>query len=423
MAATEAEADGLSTGDGASAQLDNEKMPLLRNPGPETPGDAKTRRTWFVPKRIAAAVADTLRVVLSAVAAPVRIVIACFYDDQNRFSALLPIFRLGRVFSNQRRRATAQTVGLSAAPDSSDDPHARSLRRNSQARSGQSRKVRHSPSFGSGSTAVTSESELEVEKTRHVEPDGDSPSRHTRSKSMPRSTAEQTAPARRSIRIKLNDEKGLKRFREHKSQASSTSKQAPSDPASAAAMAAAALKSPTSPGASIKDTRYPRAPAPPRPLVPRRQPSYSNNAETPVGSHQKTLVLDLDETLIHSMSKGGRYTTGHMVEVKMQQSIGMGNITLAPQVPVLYFVHKRPHCDEFLRKVRECVAGNRHSVADASCLGLQVVQLGRLHRLGAGIRRSSHRLARTGTQVFCRSAIPAALHLPQWRIRKGPGPG
>lgn len=390
MAATEAEADGPSNGDGASAQLDSEKTPLLGKPGPEGFGDAKASRAWFVPKRIAAAVVGSLSVVLSAVAAPVRMTIACFYDDQDRFSALLPVFRLGRVFSRKRRRVTAQAVGLSAAPGSSDDPLARSSRRNSQARSGQPRKVRHSPSFGSDSTAVTSESELEVEKTRPVKPDGDSPSRHTRSKSMPRSVAEQTAPARRSIRIKLNNEEGLKRLRERKSQASSTSQQASSDPASAAAVAAAALKSPTSPGASIKDTRYPRAPAPPRPLVPRRQPSYSNNVETPVGSHQKTLILDLDETLIHSMSKGGRYTTGHMVEVKMQQPIGMGNITLAPQVPVLYFVHKRPHCDEFLRKVRRCVVRNRHSVADTSYLGLQVVQPGRLHRLGAGIRGSGH---------------------------------
>lgn len=343
-------ADTVSNGHGASAPVDDEKTPLLGSPTPETFGDARESGWWFVPKRVAAAAVGTLRVVLTAITTPVRMVVACFYDDQGRFSALLPVFELRRVFSRKRRRATAQASGLSTAQDSKGDPPAHSSRRDSQARSGQPRKASRLPSFGSDSTAVTSESEFETERTRHVKPD-DSPSRHTRSKSIPRSVAEQTVPAKRSIRIKLNNEEGLKRFKEQKNQGGSTSKQSSSSPASAAAMAAAALKSPTSPGASIKDTRYPRAPAPPRLLVPRRQPSYSNNIETPVGSQQKTLILDLDETLIHSMSKGGRYTTGHMVEVKMQQPIGIGNVTLAPQVPVLYFVHKRPHCDEFLRKV------------------------------------------------------------------------
>jgi CTD nuclear envelope phosphatase 1 len=64
------------------------------------------------------------------------------------------------------------------------------------------------------------------------------------------------------------------------------------------------------------------------------------------------LIIDLDETLIHSMSKGGRYTTGHMVEVKLQQPVGAGGQIIGPQVPILYYVHKRPYCDEFLKKVR-----------------------------------------------------------------------
>jgi CTD nuclear envelope phosphatase 1 len=68
---------------------------------------------------------------------------------------------------------------------------------------------------------------------------------------------------------------------------------------------------------------------------------------------QKTLILDLDETLIHSMSKGGRMSTGHMVEVRLNAaSLGMnsgqGNVG---QHPILYWVNKRPYCDEFLRRV------------------------------------------------------------------------
>ncbi len=70
-------------------------------------------------------------------------------------------------------------------------------------------------------------------------------------------------------------------------------------------------------------------------------------------THQKTLILDLDETLIHSMSKGGRMSSGHMVEVRLNTTyVGVGGqATIGPQHPILYYVHKRPHCDDFLRRV------------------------------------------------------------------------
>lgn len=68
---------------------------------------------------------------------------------------------------------------------------------------------------------------------------------------------------------------------------------------------------------------------PPRPLLNKR---YS----------KKTLVLDLDETLIHSQSRGSKFSAGHMVEVKLQN-----------QLATLYFVNKRPFCDEFLRSVSQ----------------------------------------------------------------------
>ncbi|KAH0022191.1 hypothetical protein KCU80_g15834, partial [Aureobasidium melanogenum] len=84
-------------------------------------------------------------------------------------------------------------------------------------------------------------------------------------------------------------------------------------------------------------------------LVPRRQPSYvmTYNPDPP----KKTLIIDLDETLIHSMAKGGRMSTGHMVEVKLQGPIGGNGMVLGPQVPILYYVHERPYCHDFLRKV------------------------------------------------------------------------
>lgn len=59
---------------------------------------------------------------------------------------------------------------------------------------------------------------------------------------------------------------------------------------------------------------------------------------------RKRLVVDLDETLIHSASRNVSHSNssqGHMVEVRFAIS----------GVSTLYYVHKRPHCDLFLSKV------------------------------------------------------------------------
>ncbi|KAJ2744960.1 Nuclear envelope morphology protein 1 [Coemansia sp. BCRC 34301] len=55
---------------------------------------------------------------------------------------------------------------------------------------------------------------------------------------------------------------------------------------------------------------------------------------------RKTLVLDLDETLIHS-SPQGSYRAHHRIEVVIDK------------VACLYYVYKRPHVDYFLRRVSE----------------------------------------------------------------------
>lgn len=208
----------------------------------------------------------------------------------------------------------------------------------------QTRKMtRRSPSIASVSTAITSDSEIESERPRTRDEEVDFPSHHTRSKSNASSAGEEISPAKRSIRIKLHNEDAL-RQRKAAKKAQSNSQVSPE--------AANALKSPTGPMIAAAKHKFPRAPQPPRPLVPRRQPSYSAKGASAVGPHQKTLILDLDETLIHSMAKGGRFQTGHMVEVKLQASVGAGGQIIGPQVPILYYVHKRPFCDEFLKKVR-----------------------------------------------------------------------
>ncbi|KAI5857125.1 NLI interacting factor-like phosphatase-domain-containing protein [Tricharina praecox] len=127
---------------------------------------------------------------------------------------------------------------------------------------------------------------------------------HHRAKSFGGGGVEDISP-RRSIRIRLYNEETQKN------------------------KASSSVKSPTSPSPSLRLTKYPRAAGPPVPLL-SRKPST------------KTLILDLDETLIHSLAKGSRMSSGHMVEVKLDR-----------QHAILYYVHKRPYCDEFLRKVAQ----------------------------------------------------------------------
>lgn len=54
---------------------------------------------------------------------------------------------------------------------------------------------------------------------------------------------------------------------------------------------------------------------------------------------KKTLVLDLDETLVHSSTRGIRHD--FMVEV------------LNENASLIYYVYKRPHLDYFLKKVSQ----------------------------------------------------------------------
>ena len=56
---------------------------------------------------------------------------------------------------------------------------------------------------------------------------------------------------------------------------------------------------------------------------------------------KKLLILDLDETLVHSTSKGSRYhdKNCHLIEVLIEKHV------------CLYYVYTRPHVDFFLKKV------------------------------------------------------------------------
>ncbi|PVH94141.1 hypothetical protein DM02DRAFT_618847 [Periconia macrospinosa] len=337
----------------------DEKTPLLHD---SQPAPSKSR---MFPQRVSGFLVGSITFVLSPVVAVGHYVIACFRNDQGNFSIFAPVYHMARPFSRTRRKKTKRNAqAMLAGADSEISEKSKGRRRLSIAQSkGRNRRSPSVTSIASTSTAVSSDSELDSERPPTRDSDRDTPSRHTRSKSnASSSTTEEIAPARRQIRIRLHNEESL---RQRKSAKKTTSRQgSKAGSTQVSPEAAAALKSPTGPMSSKQLTKFPRAPQPPRPLVPRRQPSYSASGVSAVGPHQKTLILDLDETLIHSMAKGGRFTTGHMVEVKLQHPVGAGGQIIGPQVPILYYVHKRPYCDEFLKKVMMCARLCKDCVAN-----------------------------------------------------------
>ena len=321
--------------DYASADSVDEKTPLLEsgNGRPDKPPQQRSR-LWQIPRRVAGANLYGATVVFTTITAPGRYVIACFYDDHGHFSALLPLKNFKNLLLRRKRKSASRAAGPNAAPERVVDEKPIAHRRTSGQRS---------PSVDSNASSTsfaTSDGETESDRNE------DSPARHTRSRTAAAQQGDDIAPHRKSGRVKLlhNDEalrkRKIERARQRRQQANN-----PED----VAAAATTLKSPSSPSATTKLTRYPRAPAPPRPLVPRRQPSYtlSYSAEAP----KKTLIIDLDETLIHSMAKGGRMSTGHMVEVRLGGPLSSSGVQIGPGVPILYYVHERPGCHEFLRKV------------------------------------------------------------------------
>lgn len=60
---------------------------------------------------------------------------------------------------------------------------------------------------------------------------------------------------------------------------------------------------------------------------------------------RKTLILDLDETLIHSLSHGSPRSFSSSSSLAHTVEVRLNNITS------LYHVHKRPFCDQFLKEI------------------------------------------------------------------------
>ena len=323
----------------------NEKTPLLEEQKPAVLPNAKHSKFQLVAKRLLDALTASLKWMLSALAAPGVYVITCFYNEKGSFSPFSPLQKLGGAVPKRGgRKSTAQAVGLSGSPDhpSNSSTEGRNGRRKPPVKL-----PRRNPSASNSVGSANSESEADVMEKEH---DGKAP-QSGRLKVQPSSSSDE-APTRRSIRIKLYNDDTARRRKQKRPENSTASDSKALNTENQPPLTMATIKSPTSPASSLRMTRYPRAPAPPRPLVPRRQPSYSlPTSRSSSRLAQKTLVIDLDETLIHSLAKGGRMSSGHMVEVKLSSAVGYGGTALGPQHPILYYVHKRPHCDEFLRKV------------------------------------------------------------------------
>ncbi|KAF1940878.1 hypothetical protein EJ02DRAFT_455677 [Clathrospora elynae] len=336
---------GRGNGPEAVASEDHEKTPLLGQSAKAPFEDTNSRRRWLYPQRISSGIVAIFGLLATPFVCTGQYLVACFYYEDGRFSLLAPVYHMSRTFTRGRRKRVGAQAALPSASSASNEKGTRKRRSSSVAQPQTQKPARRSLSIASTSTAMTSDSESERPPTR--DGDLDSPSRHTRSKSSIASRGDEIAPAKRSIRITLHHNEDALRQRKAAKKVQSARGNAVSPEA------AAALKSPTGPAIapSKQLTKFPRAPQPPRPLVPRRQPSYSASGSFAVGPHQKTLIIDLDETLIHSIVNGGRFQTGHMVEVKLQGSVGAGGQIIGPQVPLLYYVHKRPYCDDFLKKV------------------------------------------------------------------------
>jgi len=136
-------------------------------------------------------------------------------------------------------------------------------------------------------------------------------------------------------------------------------------------------------------------------------PPISQQPPRPTPFHfQKTLVLDLDETLIHSTSRpftNFSHSPSSLFGLKAFRRGSLGNSHTVEVVfggkSTTYHVYKRPFADYFLRKVRPR-GRTQGPHGSPSREGLDLVHARDFHRIDARICRPRHRLARRRKGYF-----------------------
>ena len=129
----------------------------------------------------------------------------------------------------------------------------------------------------------------------------------------------------------------------------------------------------------------------------------------------KTLILDLDETLIHSTSRpmnsygsGGTNLLGLNSFGRRNKGIGHTvEVTLGGR-STIYHVYKRPFVDFFLRTVRYYtqILGWTHPPNT----GFRVVHPCHIHCFHARVREPGHRLARCWPRYFRKTVFPGCMY-------------
>ncbi|RKF62485.1 Nuclear envelope morphology protein 1 [Erysiphe neolycopersici] len=299
---------------------------------------------WLIiPKSLSMALANSIRCILSTLSAPVVYILASMYDENGVFAPVSQITKLGIILcGGSRRTSTAQALGLSS---SNEDSHSLSNQSTLERRINVKKSKNPSHKTSLSSSEVSSISEFDDRSLRQT-----SSIRQRLHDNLSHNSGI-NSPNKYSVQVKLQDN-DTSYNRKHQKISSASIRKSSQNIPTANEITASLLKSPVSPASSSLTSIYTNYPAPPRPLLSLRQPTYTLQNGQNSRVMQKTLILDLDETLIHSMAKGGKMSTGNMVEVRLNTVLVAGeNTSLGLQHPILYWVNKRPHCDEFLRLV------------------------------------------------------------------------